>query len=258
MHTMTKRSKILLASLCFLIGIGANMAILVDAVRAHRNRAFIPIYFNRTSFIGLPTAGPGMANISHLKIAFPSQMNENQTLPVTAEYSAECLIFDDRNASVWNDSTPRHSEVRELDEPFKLNLDSSGFEIRPQGSIDANRGAKLPFTGHWTITPKNEGEHYLLLKVEDEPVKPTLFSLHRPVKAQVTTELNGKPIDENRDGCYELKVIVKTYWGVTKMTVSVVGGLMALCGFVLTWPILVAVMKRRLQLQEDEDTATPL
>lgn len=204
--------------------------------------------FSLETEVQVPTAGPLAFRIAKLNVAYPSTMRENETLPVEVAYSVTYhpMQLPDPRGIVSTDPLSAQ-ELGELDAALNLELSSSGFAVEPKTEIARPAKAKLPITEVWTVTPSAEGSRYLLLKVQEENVSGGLAFrvFHR-------ASINGVPTHADTNGVYRLPVTVHTYWGVSRITSSLIGFALAGIGAVLSYPIVVLLLKRRFRLKEKD------
>jgi hypothetical protein len=122
------------------------------------------------------TAGPAALARSFLELTYTSNMRENQTSIVNLTYHVRSVFIRDPSQPKQSD-VPDVSELTELEDPILVRLGSSGFKIDPKEDLRKERGASLPITQKWTITPEGEGTRVLLLRIES-PRHATNWSQH--------------------------------------------------------------------------------
>ncbi|MBX3741410.1 MAG: hypothetical protein KF712_10495 [Akkermansiaceae bacterium] len=122
----------------------------------------------------------------------------------------------------------------------KLNISvkSSGFEVEPDSAILVEND-KLPLEIKWTVSPKGEGDHIILLHISEVLGYGMRYGEWRSAK------INGKSVEPLASGDYELPIKVYTYWGVPRIFASCVAGVFTLIGFMLSWPIVLGFLERR-------------
>ena len=177
---------------------------------------------------------------SQIVLTYPREIRENQTSVVSLRIEA----FVDRTVidSTSNQETARSriSDTLELDDYGALRLTSSGFDIAPDREISKPAGTPLPTEYAWTISPKREGEHNLLLDLSG-----FISPLQENQQLESVLSVNERPrvFDDTR--VLRLDVIVKTPWGVDGTTLALIRALIALLGFVLVYPVVAEWIKLR-------------
>ncbi len=194
----------------------------------------------------LETAGSFHFRIAHLDISYPSQMCENETLPVEARYHVE--VVEVPNSAIPPTGLPPFRETRDtLKATVKAHLESSGFDSAPAEAYQHKRGVALPLNFTWTITPKLEGTHFLLLTLHEANIQGA-FPGGDSVFAEAT--INGQTVQPEEGGTYKLPVTVTTYWGISQFWVSVITVVAGFIGAALCWDVATAYIKRRLGLED--------
>lgn len=123
---------------------------------------------------------------------------------------------------------------------IEIHLNSSGFEISPSTRQTISKSNNLPAELRWTITPKSEGEHLLLLKLpEAHELAPDYLI------SKLCYTLNGISQAVGDTSFYELPLTVGTAWGVSKTVEDSVRAFLALIGFILLYPLFLDFWKRR-------------
>jgi hypothetical protein len=145
----------------------------------------------------------------------------------------------------------QHAEIKKnleslesLDREIQINLLSSGFEI--QGLSDAKKGAHYPLVFTWTISPKKEGNHEMLLDlsniVRDARNDSELIGL-------TVVRMNSN-IASLKDGMVlPLTINVTGPLGVPNWIVSAGASIPGLLGFVLTYPLFVDWLRRKKKIR---------
>ena len=211
--------------------------------------ALPPHRFKLESEVQLPTAGPLIFRIAKLNVTYPSTMRENDTLLVEVVYTVTYheREFPDLLGIVSTDPFPPQ-ELRELDRPVSLELSSSGFAVEPKSEVAKPAKARLPITQVWTVTPAAEGSRYLLLKIHEERGSGILAFF----PFSYTASINGMQTQADPSGLYKLPVTVSTYWGVSRITSSLIGYALVLIGAVLSYPIFLPWFKRWFRLRDKD------
>ena len=177
---------------------------------------------------------------SRIELTYPREIRENQTSVVSLRIEA----FIDRAVidatSKQETARSRISDTLELDEYGALRLTSSGFDIAPDQEISKPAGTPLPTEYAWTISPKREGEHNLLLDLSG-----FIGPLQENQQLESVLAVNERPLVFGDTRVLRLDVIVKTPWGVGGTTMALIRALIALIGFVLVYPVVAEWIKLR-------------
>jgi hypothetical protein len=118
--------------------------------------------------------------------------------------------------------------LKSLDMELVLTLSSSGFKIVPDKPIKHSKRTNLPISHAWTITPLDEGEHLLILKLDKVPSAPHKW----------TAVINDVPT-ATTEGVFQLPIVVYTIWGYSERVVQLVYGVAGVIGFFLMWPLFI-------------------
>lgn len=193
----------------------------------------------------VPSAGPAAIRSSVVTVEYPETMLENETVPVRATYAVEYVPSEE--LKTMRKIFPEDWGAAEsADAIVRISLDSAGFEVQPEGTRSLSPDTKLPAVLDWTVSPKQEGRHFLRLAIEQE-------TLAVAAERERSVRLNGRPLTWDKPGSILMPVEVKSFWGSTRRTNNVIAGLVGFVGFVLTWPVLVAWLKRSMRLHTGGD-----
>ncbi len=177
---------------------------------------------------------------SRFSLTYPREIRENQTSVVSLRIEA----FVDRVVtdpiSKQESARSRISDTLELDEYGALRLTSSGFDIAPDQEISKPPGTRLPTEYAWTISPRREGEHNLLLDLSG-----FIGPLQENQQLESVLTVNERSVVFGDTQVLRLDVIVKTPWGVDGTTLTLIRAFFALLGFVLVYPVVVEWIKLR-------------
>jgi hypothetical protein len=188
--------------------------------------------------VGVGEREPSPVQRVRLTFTYPERLRENETGVVTLRYER---VQEQRKG--YAASSPIITTALQIsDREITAELASSGFKIAPASAVKREKGVSLPLVIKWTITPEKEGQHALVLDVSD------MFLRAMPKSNdQVTTDfmLNGAQALMRDEGVVDLPIKVTTQWGVSQIAVSLVSGFFALLAFVVSYPVLVAWLKRR-------------
>ncbi len=196
--------------------------------------------------IQLQTVGPFMFLRSRIALSYPAKMREDQTSAVNLKYLLDYYVID---MSLYLpggpiSTDPPRKSIDKLDGSIDIELASSGFEVVPQGARQARNGEPLPIDQLWTITPKQTGDHMLLLTIREKHEG----TYERNFSSEA--EINGSRVQFEQPGIYKLPVYVNTYWGVSRIKATLVGAFFAFIGFVLSWDILAPLIRRLFRFPE--------
>ena len=204
-----------------------------------------------TSIVHVHTAGPSWFRVGNLDVTYPSAMRENETRPVEVTYTVKWGAQETSNLLSTVPPNPLQpvptdpltQTLEKLDRGVKLELTSSGFSIEPKGEVSKQEETPLPTKQVWTVTPTAEGSRSLLLRVEEKEGGnwPTYEAL-----------INGASTQPDAGGFYVLPVSVTTFWGVSRLWASLIGFALTLIGAVLSYPIVVSILRRLLGLKGEE------
>ena len=178
-------------------------------------------------------------------LTYPHEMTENQTSVVSLRIEA----FVDRAVI---DPTSKQETARSrlpgalgLGEYGALRLTSSGFNIAPDQEISKPSGTHLPTEYAWTISPRREGQHKLLLDLSG-----FIGPLQKNQQLESVLSVNEKSLVFDETQVLRLDVIVKTPWGVDGTTIALLRAFIALVGFVLVYPVAAEWIKNRILSQK--------
>lgn len=202
--------------------------------------ATVSQYRSNVTASNIPTLSvPTQTNVT---IAFPAEMSVDQTQRITVkvERFAVGLDWPAGGASEKVGFEKKLEPVKAVGRDVEVKLVSSGFDI--QGLSTAKEGAPFPLCFTWTISPKKEGKHELLLDLS-EFVR----------DARSDSGLIGATDVRVRDGKVDLKdgevlplqVLVTGQFGVPGWLVSAGASIPGFFGFILTYPLFVDWLKRR-------------
>lgn len=185
-----------------------------------------------------------------LRIEYPLELRLNQTGTVRVRLSRDQEIWD------YNPSNPKRIVPREWnDSPTSFNLDSLAIEVQAPAIKTIPAGTKLPAERLWSIKPKDEGDHNLVLNVSS-----ALMAASSQDLVEANLLVNGSDLQLPASGEIPLPLKVTTVWGVSEVTVNIVRGVLGLLGFILMYPLLVEFIKKRMgheSQQSESDSKTP-
>ncbi|MFO1481850.1 MAG: hypothetical protein U1F71_00665 [Verrucomicrobiaceae bacterium] len=198
----------------------------------------------------IPTAGPLLLETGLLDIHYPEEMQENQTRRVELIYKVKAEKVPagvPTNDNVVSDTPEAFiAEPDSFDGTLEFGLESSGFEISGEGKLVMKAPVGLPFKQVWTITPKSEGTHDLLLHFREARTKSIVDGLlgDKRKGEHLDAQINGQGIQPDANGWYALPVTVKNFFGVSRRMQAIFIGGCALLGFILSWQVLVSGVTR--------------
>ncbi len=174
-------------------------------------------------------SGPATVKVANLDVVYPKRIADNQTGTIYVDYSVAI------REQGTDEILVRQSE---LERDITLTLASSGFEIQPSGDQHGSAGSSLPFTVRWTITPKGEGSRDILLKID---------GLRREVRGSlIEATINKMKTVSDSGGWFVLHIDVTNFWGVSNRTASIFSAAIGFCGFLVGYPVVVEIIKRKL------------
>jgi hypothetical protein len=169
-----------------------------------------------------------------LLIEYPLELRMNQTGTVKVRLS--------RDQEIWDyTSSPKRIVHRERNEvPTSFTLGSLAIEVLAPPAKTIPAGAKLPAERLWSIKPKNEGDHNLILNVSS-----ALMTASSADLVEANLLVNGDTLQLPPTGDIPLPLEVTTVWGVSEVTVNIVRAGIGLVGFILMYPLLVEFLRGR-------------
>ena len=168
---------------------------------------------------------------SMIFLNYSEEMKENETQEVTIEYSASISKSDSHGYVIKTPYRPPKS--------FSIGLSSSSFHIAPSASIKKEKDADLPAQFLWTVTPQKEGEHYLIVDLNELP---RINYVEVPGYFELFT-VNGKKRDREQWSTPTLQVKVYTYLGISKKTLFCMELVCSIIGFILMCPLCVGCVR---------------
>jgi hypothetical protein len=176
-----------------------------------------------------------------LRIEYPLELRMNQTGTVKVRLSQDQEISD-------YTSNPKRIVHRERNEvPASLTLESLAIEVLAPSVKTIPTGSKLPAERLWSIKPKDEGDHNLVLNVSS-----ALMTASSADLVEANLLVNGDALQLPPSGDIPLPLKVTTVWGVSEVTVNIVRAAIGLGGFILMYPLLVEFLKRRMGYEPEK------
>jgi len=177
------------------------------------------------------------ASVSHTSVLLPNGLPCVQT-NVLIIFPTEMSVDETRRISVKVERVaPDCKRLLYLHSPFEVPLVSSGFDI--QGLSTAKAGTSFPLTFAWTISPKKEGTHELLIDLSN-------IISHAGSDSKFTDVRVGDQKVELVDGAVlPLKIKVTGQFGVPGWIVNAGALLPGFFGFFLTYPLFVEWLKKK-------------
>jgi len=181
---------------------------------------------------------------TNVTISFPAEMSADETRRVSVKVERFTVGLDLPSGGSSGEVRfeKKLEPVKAVGRDVEVKLVSSGFEV--QGLSTAKEGAPFPLSFTWTISPKKEGKHELLLDlsefVRDARSDSSLIG---------TTEVRVRDdkIDLKNGAVLPLQVVVTGQFGVPGWLVSAGASIPGFFGFILTYPLFVEWLKRRRQ-----------
>lgn len=242
-------------------GIGLSLlALLALAARTGRDGMQTREQASIDQFRRNPTAstiGGLLPTFTTIKVDFPSRLALHSSALIELTYAR--YIADGGDQFVMQNGemklipgTPRPGKpIISLARAVRVPLQSSALTIAPEAAI-APEDAGLPYVFRWTVSPKEVGEnHHALLDLADLISPSTeggIFGTTEISLAGQQTELKGgtqlvlpfKVVDDRTVGDRVLQMLA---------------GAPALLGFILTYPLVVDWLKKRLRRPRASRTA---
>ena len=198
-----------------------------------------------------PTASTGLGElptIALLKIEFPARMALQSTREVVLEYSNyiatggdEVELRDGQN--FFKPGKPRPgSPIARLRREMSARLDSSAFDTT-NAIVTAMEDAVLPHTFRWTITPRRVGQHLVMLDLQDIIDSST----GSPLFGTTEVAIAGKIASLERGVQLPLAIMVFDEEKQFAWLWNTLNVIPALIGFVLTYPLFVEWLRRKLK-----------
>jgi hypothetical protein len=189
------------------------------------------------------TAGPLMFRVGWLKLRYPRIMKTNETAFVELGYAMAGVTTDFPNGhDQQSQSEPERQLYNTLEGSISVSVESSAFEIAPRSEMSKGAGSPLPVEATWTVTPKGEGDHYLLVNIRQDLGAD--LTMLRERATQVEVKINGETVAQDQRGVYRLPVKVVTIYGVSQRAIGLAGLAAGLIGFLVTWDILLPFLRR--------------
>lgn len=201
----------------------------------------------------LYTGGPLMFRVGWLKLGYPRIMKTNETAFVELAYTMAGVTTefpDGRNPQRWSGQGPQLYST--LEGSISVSVESSAFEIAPRSEVSRGPGSPLPVEATWTVTPKGEGNHFLLINIRQDLGTDLAMLKERPT--QVDVKINGETVAKDQRGIYRLPITVVTIYGVSQRAIGLAGLVIGLIGFLATWDILLPFLKRLLRVETARPT----
>ena len=124
----------------------------------------------------------------------------------------------------------------------EVRLVSAAFET---GALaQRKQGAPYPLRYDWSIAPKLEGQHMLLLDLSD--VMDTARS-DSQVSGKTSVTIDNRPTELKEGVNLQLAIVVTGPFGLPSTLLNVLSGLAALAGFVISYPTVVKWLEGRWQ-----------
>lgn len=179
---------------------------------------------------------------TNIAISFPQEMTVDETRRVSVKVERFTVGLDlpAGGSSGQIKFEKRLEPVKTLGRDVEVKLVSSAFDI--QGLSAAKEGTPYPLVFTWTISPKKEGKHEILLDLSE-----FVRDARADSKVIGTTEVHlGHDGIDLKDGtALPLQVNVSGQFGVPGWIVTAGASLPGFFGFVLTYPLFVDWLKRR-------------
>ncbi|HYJ03881.1 MAG TPA: hypothetical protein VEX43_02030 [Chthoniobacterales bacterium] len=194
------------------------------------------------------TGGPLMFRVGWLKLRYPRIMKTNETAFVELDYAMAGVTIDfPHRDDQHSGSEPERQLYNTLEGSISVSVESSAFEIAPRSEVSKGPGSPLPVEATWTVTPKGEGHHYLLVNIRQD-LGADLAMLQERL-TQVEVKINGETVPKDQRGVYRLPVTVVTIYGVSQRAIGVAGLAAGLIGFLVTWDILLPFLRRLFRIK---------
>lgn len=185
---------------------------------------------------------------TNIAIAFPAEMTTDETRSVSLKVERFVVGLDIAAGSASDEVKfeKKMTPVKALGRDVEVKLVSSGFDI--QGLSTAKEGTPFPLRFTWTLTPKKEGRHELLIDlsefVRDSRVDSDLIGA-------TDVRLRGAKIDLQDGTALPVVIQVAGPFGVPSWIVTAGASIPGFIGFLLTYPLFVDWLKRRRSLNRD-------
>jgi hypothetical protein len=184
-------------------------------------------------------ADPTQTNIT---ISFPAEMTADETRRVSVKVERFTVGLDlpSGGSSEQMRFEKKLEPVKAVGRDVEIKLVSSGFDV--QGLSTAKEGAPFPLGFTWTISPKKEGKHELLLDLSD-----FVRDARSDSSLIGTTEVrvHDDKIDLKDGAVLPLHITVTGQFGVPGWLLSAGASLPGFFGFILTYPLFLDWLKRR-------------
>lgn len=180
-------------------------------------------------------------------LTLPSIMRINETSVVE-------VVLEVYELNQFGECNDNYSQINRLSDDVRLTLFSSGFEIEPTTSIHLEANSTLPATFVWTIRPKSEGHHYLILDASNHTAHDLSTATENLVMNHwnnqdnvntvglqlINTEqlfaINGSSLARNNIKKVPIEIEVRNIYGISGIAEGLIKGLIALIGFLLMYP----------------------
>ena len=160
-------------------------------------------------------------------LTYSETMRENETNTVTIEYAVTTTI------AVGSDT--RSLKLESLAESASATLSSSALTVAPQTTIRKEAGTTLPTRFLWTVTPKKNGEHYLIVDLSDIlDTRHLGIELPEPARGFEEVTVNGEHADWSTARIQTLPIVVYTHLGISEATFDLIKLALGIFGTALT------------------------
>ncbi len=149
-----------------------------------------------------------MSNVDEFILEMPKRIKENETAVVKLKYANYSNTIYTTGNGMQTETHKETTPHTELLEDGAISFYSSGFEIQPNSTIEKKKGEALPILFAWTISPKKEGKHSVILDISKFSFKKhDTKELLSPFVSN-SMEINGEEVEENDAGVMEFLIEV--------------------------------------------------
>jgi hypothetical protein len=211
------------------------------------------IALNQTVFPSLASK-VALVRFADFDVKYPESMRENETKTVELVFRDTVVASKIQNSepnSLGRDSSGEdleywHNGKHVIHESFLkpgfVELRTSAFNFAPGAKIEKPADTETPTTFIWTITPKSEGNHLIVLDISSLIITPIdLLGLTSTVENSLV--VNGKKEAVTGPDHLTLYISVYNVWGLNRTSFEAIQALVGFVGFLLTLPVVIPLLK---------------
>jgi hypothetical protein len=181
-----------------------------------------------------------------INISFPKEMAKEETrrISVILQKDTEFINLFSEQASKEQPPERLWKAIDYSSRDMEIQLISSAFEV--QGLSKTKAGTPYPLRFDWTITPKLEGRHELLLGLSDVAEDARGDSGSRNT---TNVRIADQKIELRAGVGLPIEIKVTGLWGLPTSVINVALGLPGLAGFILSYPLFVDKLRDHINVR---------